>query len=428
MTPLPEHDTFLTPARDPALERLSVVDLADLLLLAVVRRKATAVVIEPSGADASALRFELGSSLTTLATLEAAHADALAARFAILSGIAVGASGQQLGRLRVRVAGSSEVELLVAVRSTPSGLIGEVRRIVGPEEQAVTPETNPVEPEEVDGVLRAIGPYRILGELGRGGMGVVYRAEHRVLEKEVAIKLLNPGLAAVPEFAARFVLEARAACRARHPGIVDVTDFGWLRSGRAYLVMELVEGETLQAALRRGPMAPPRALAIAGQVAAALDAAAARGVVHRDLKPGNVFIDRDGNAKLGDFGVATILGSDFGDGRVVGTARYMAPEQAAGAGADIRSDLYALGCVMFEMLTGRPPFDGASVTDVMVMQAQATVPAMVGPDGPLPEAIAALVRRALAKRPEERFQAPAELVAAIERARRAGGWRQWLPG
>ncbi len=236
----PSDDTLLTPEREPALERLPVVDLADLLLLALIRRRASGVVVEPVEDDRAAVRFEVGGTLTSVASLPAALADALVARFAILARLPLGLGSEQIGRLRVRTA-TGEIELLVALRATARGLIGELRRIVGPTDTPL-PATESSADETVQ-----IGPYRLAGELGRGGMGVVYRAEHVVLEKVVALKLLNPGLARVPEFAARFVLEARAACRARHPGIVDVTDFGWTKSGRAYLVMELVEGQTLQA-------------------------------------------------------------------------------------------------------------------------------------------------------------------------------------
>ncbi len=165
---------------------------------------------------------------------------------------------------------------------------------------------------------------------------------------------------------------------------------------------------------------------IAAQLARALEAAAARGVVHRDLKPANVFIGKTGHAKLGDFGVATILGSDPMDAKIVGTARYMAPEQASGAPADARSDIYALGCVLFEMLTGRPPYDGSVVTELLQKQATAAIPPVVGPDGPLPDRLAAIVRRALAKRPEERYQTPGELATDLEAVGMRGGWRQWL--
>jgi serine/threonine-protein kinase len=419
-----DDDTLLSPERDTSLDTISVVEWADLLLLALVRRSATGAFVEPDTRDSSVIRFELAAAMATAATLTRAMGDALCARLAILAGLPVGTRTEQIGRLRVRGADAAEVELLVAIRSAPGGLIAELRRVVGVEGEAAAGSST--SEEEVGGVLRAVGPYRILGELGRGGMGIVYRAEHTVLEKQVAIKLLDRGLASVPEFAARFVLEARAACRARHPGIVDVTDFGWLKSGRAYLVMELVDGETLQTVLRRGPVPVGRAVRLATQVARALSAAAARGIVHRDLKPANIFIAKDGTAKLGDFGVATIQGQEA-EARIVGTARYMSPEQAAGETTDTRSDLYSLGCVLFEMLTGRPPFDGPAFTDILQKQATAPVPALVSPEGPVPELLEGIVRRAMAKRPEDRFQTADEVALELERVGQRSDWRQWLP-
>ncbi|HRI50920.1 MAG TPA: protein kinase [Pseudomonadota bacterium] len=273
------------------LAQLPVCDIVDLLLLALVRHKASAVTIEPAG-NGHAIRYERGTSTVTLETLTPERGDAVVMRLAIVFGIAVGSSEEQIGRLRIRgrrrgsdpdLPAPPATEILVAIRPTASGLSAELHRFAGPEDQVPGGELVPVASDSGPEDNRRIGPYRISTELGRGSMGIVYRAEHLVLQKAVAIKILHPGMAGDPEAAARFIMEARAACRARHPGIVDVTDFGRLPGGRAFLVMELVEGPTLEVVLQSGPLAPARAIRIAAAVAEALRAASAHCVVHREL-------------------------------------------------------------------------------------------------------------------------------------------------
>ncbi|HRI19213.1 MAG TPA: serine/threonine-protein kinase [Burkholderiaceae bacterium] len=427
------------------LAQLPVCDIVDLLLLALVRHKASAVTIEPAG-NGHAIRYERGTSTVTLETLTPERGDAVVMRLAIVFGIAVGSSEEQIGRLRIRgrrrgsdpdLPAPPATEILVAIRPTASGLSAELHRFAGPEDQVPGGELVPVASDSGPEDNRRIGPYRISTELGRGSMGIVYRAEHLVLQKAVAIKILHPGMAGDPEAAARFIMEARAACRARHPGIVDVTDFGRLPGGRAFLVMELVEGPTLEVVLQSGPLAPARAIRIAAAVAEALRAASAHCVVHRDLKPANIFIGHEDHVKIGDFGVAKVLegriaasdNSVSSDG-IIGTAWYMSPEQARGVDSDFRSDLYSLGCVLFEMLTGAVPFDGKTLGEVLEQQISAPTPPLRGPGGPFPAVIERVVLRAMAKRPEERYQSADELLKDLERASRAvsrSDWRRWLP-
>jgi Tol biopolymer transport system component/predicted Ser/Thr protein kinase len=225
-----------------------------------------------------------------------------------------------------------------------------------------------------------LGPYEVEASLGAGGMGEVYRARDTRLGRAVAVKVLAARLSAVPGQRERFVREARAISSIEHPNICPLYDVG--TSGDVdFIVMQYVEGETLADRLARGPLTPEQALAIARQIAAGLEAAHAKGVVHRDLKPANVQLARDGQVKLLDFGLARILdegGAPFPldtaapthaapslDGRVVGTAPYMSPEQARGEPVDARTDVWSFGCVVYEMLAGRRAFAGHSLPDVM---------------------------------------------------------------
>jgi serine/threonine-protein kinase len=267
----------------------------------------------------------------------------------------------------------------------------------------------------------AIGPYRIVKKIGEGGMGAVFMAEHTLLGRAAAIKVLLPSLSSQREVVDRFFNEARATTAVKDPGIVQVFDFGFHADGSAYIVMELLEGESLDARIHRGTLAVADALRITRQVAGSLAAAHARGIVHRDLKPDNLFMVRDAEAQSGerpkilDFGIAKLTG-DTSDrmrtrtGMVMGTPVYMSPEQCRGAGTvDHRSDIYSLGCVLYHLLTGHPPFDLEGVGEII--SAHLREPAK--PPG-VTAAIDALVLRCLEKAPEQRFQSMTELQAACE--------------
>jgi len=273
---------------------------------------------------------------------------------------------------------------------------------------------------------RMLGSYRIVTELGAGGMGTVWYAEHVRIGRRVAIKVLRPELSVDPEPVGRFVREARAVNAIRHPNIVDITDFGD-EAGLVYLVMELLEGETLGARLDRDErIALAPTLTMVKQIALALSAAHERGVVHRDLKPENIFLcahaDYPDRVKVLDFGIAKLAGPGiFGrgtrPGMVLGTPTYMSPEQCLGdAEIDARSDQYALGVVTYEMLTGLPPFESDSFGRLVVMHSTED-PAPLQKHAPeLPAALDAVVRRALAKRPEDRFEDVRAFAAALEEA------------
>jgi serine/threonine protein kinase len=270
-----------------------------------------------------------------------------------------------------------------------------------------------------------IGQYRILKKLGAGGMGTVYLGEHILLRRRAAIKTLLPTLSQHAEIVERFFTEARATSAISDPGVVQIFDFGYHVDGTAYIVMELLEGEALAARIERlGRLRPSDALRIARQVASSLAAAHDCGILHRDLKPENIFLIHDPEAQAGertkilDFGICKLGGEDVAganDDAMIGTPVYMSPEQCRGiSNADARSDIYALGCVLFDMLTGRPPFEGNATAEYIAahMSEEAPAPSAFVPD--LPPIVDPLLARLLAKDPEERFQTMGDLVAAIE--------------
>jgi serine/threonine-protein kinase len=220
------------------------------------------------------------------------------------------------------------------------------------------------------------GRYELHRRIGRGGMAEVYLARDRLLDRPVAIKILFPEFAADPSFVARFRREAQAAANLNHPNIVGVYDWGKER-GTYYIVMEYVDGRTVSEIIRTdGPLDPKQAAGIAADVAAGLGFAHRKGVVHRDIKPGNILITGTGEVKVADFGIARAMTATTDDdltqvGSVMGTATYFSPEQAQGKPVDPRSDLYSLGVVLYEMLVGQPPFSG----DQPVATAPAAPPA-----------------------------------------------------
>jgi tRNA A-37 threonylcarbamoyl transferase component Bud32 len=269
--------------------------------------------------------------------------------------------------------------------------------------------------------------YAVLRRLGGGGMGAVYRARHTVLAQDVALKLLHPRLAAEPDVIERFVREARTAAALRDPRIVQVFDSGTTPDGTAFLAMELLQGESLEALVdREAPMPTARAVAFMAEVLDVLALAHDRGVVHRDLKPANVFVLRDAagreSVKLLDFGISKTVGVVEGvsltqTGTLLGTPVYMAPEQATSArGIDRRADLYAAGVMLYEMLSGRLPHTGHSATEILVrLMTEAPTPlAEVAPT--VPPALCAVVAHAMARDPAERFDDARTMAASLREA------------
>jgi len=255
-----------------------------------------------------------------------------------------------------------------------------------------------------------VGEYAILGPLGAGGMGRVYSAEHPVIAKKAAIKVLHPELSVNKEAVDRFVQEARSVNQIGHPNIVDIFSFGTLPDGRNYFVMEWLRGESLRDRVERQRMPVPDVLAILETITLPLEAAHEQGIVHRDLKPDNVFLvdikDDRPQVKLLDFGIAKLMGTQgmqrTQTGNMLGTPGYMSPEQARGENVDYRTDIYALGAVAFELLTGELPFVASNAADMIahhLLQPPRSAHAL---DPTVPPELDALVVRMLAKAPHER--------------------------
>jgi eukaryotic-like serine/threonine-protein kinase len=278
-----------------------------------------------------------------------------------------------------------------------------------------------------------LGQYRILDQIGQGGMGRVFKADHRTLGRLVALKVLAPGLLKTERVQQLFRREVRAAARLLHPNIVTAFDAGQ-EGARAYLVMEFVEGPNLDQLVRaRGPLPVGLACDYVRQIAQGLQYAHLRGMVHRDIKPANILVQPDehltdgpGTAKLTDFGLARLQESsgksdaELGTvltkpNTVMGTPDYIAPEQARSLHkADIRSDLYSLGCTFYYLLTGQVPFPGGHSLEKLVRHASEEIPSVELMRPGVPEPVAVIIRRLMDKDPEKRFQTPAELALALE--------------
>lgn len=268
------------------------------------------------------------------------------------------------------------------------------------------------------------GKYKVERLLGRGGMGEVYAGTHLRLERAVAIKILHGDLNDNASFVARFAREARTAAKLEHPNAVHVYDFGSLEDGSTYLVMEFIEGVTLREVLRaNGTLNPGIAIDLIRQAAGAVGAAHARGIVHRDLKPENMMVRQDETGRLVlkvvDFGLAKILENSTSQltnkSELMGTPKYMAPEQFQATTVDGRADVYALGCVLFELLAGRTPFEGTFI-EIVGKHVYADVPMVADFGIELPEAIESVIRRALAKDPEQRLATAGDFVRELDAA------------
>ncbi|MCX5747210.1 MAG: serine/threonine-protein kinase [Proteobacteria bacterium] len=280
-----------------------------------------------------------------------------------------------------------------------------------------------------------VGPYRILDLLSAGGMGTVYRAEHTLLGRVAAVKVLHPEMCANKDIVNRFFNEAKATTAIKHPGIVEIFDFGYMPSGHAFLVMEFLEGMPMSHRIRqRGPIPEGEAALILRGVCSALAAAHNKGIVHRDLKPDNIFVIPDSDSPLGerckllDFGIAKLTdvglaGSATKTGAVMGTPTYMSPEQCRGTGnVDHRADLYSIGCIFYQLLTGRPPFTHEGAGELigahlfMVPESPAVYMPSISPE------TTALVMSLLDKNPDRRPQTARDLVTALTLIAHRHGW------
>ncbi len=266
-----------------------------------------------------------------------------------------------------------------------------------------------------------VGDYELLGLIGVGGFARVYRARHRVLRTEVAIKIISRALALDEEASERFVREARAASRILHPSVVRVLGFGTLADGRAFQIMELVEGCSLDEHLAEHDVTVEEALSILGVIANALHAAHAVHIIHRDLKPANVLMGPQGEPRLADFGIAKALEADEDPrmtrtGVTLGTPTYMSPEQALGRSVGVASDIYSFGVVAFELLTGTVPFEGESPFETMLMHVQRDPPRVSERKPAVGTRFDAAIAALLAKHPEDR---PTSIESAVATLRDA---------
>jgi len=291
-----------------------------------------------------------------------------------------------------------------------------------------TASTPPAEPATLVGQTIG-GRYRIERLLGEGGMGAVYEAEHTLMHKRVAVKVLHAEMSLMSEVVTRFEREAMAAAHIEHPNVATATDFGKLDDGSFFLVLEFVEGQSLREAIRKGPFVASRAVRVARQIASALSRAHGLGIVHRDLKPENVMlVARDGDedfVKVLDFGIAKVPVGDIapksaaGDkaltqvGMIYGTPEYMPPEQALGQDVDRRADLYSLGVILYEMLASKRPFDDESKVKLLGMHITAPVPPLPA-ELQVPADLEALIVKLLAKDPKDRLQEAREAIEAFD--------------
>src|SRR5262245_24666178 len=274
---------------------------------------------------------------------------------------------------------------------------------------------------------KQLGPYEILSPLGAGGMGEVWRARDTRLDREVAIKVLPADFARDADRLKRFEQEARATSALNHPNILTVHDIGNYE-GSPYLVSELLEGDVLRAQLNDGPLPTRKAVEYAQQIAAGLAAAHEKGIVHRDLKPENLFVTTDGRVKILDFGLAKLKPTQVGavdtdaptqkkitdPGTVLGTVGYMAPEQVRGQEADHRADIFGLGVILYEMLSGRRTFSGESAVEVMNAILKEEPPELGETNKQINPQLEKIVRRCLEKKSERRFQSASDLGFALE--------------
>jgi len=267
-------------------------------------------------------------------------------------------------------------------------------------------EPKPQAPFSIKELSGRIGKYDIIKPLGKGAMGMVYLAHDTILERDVALKVMVAQIADDPELNERFRREAKAVAKMTHPNVVNVFDLGNHTDGSPYIAMELLKGQDLQKAMRQTPpMSLDHQVSVIIQVLAGLAHAHQAGIVHRDIKPANVFLNQDGTVKIMDFGVARLTTASMtGTGNIVGTADYMSPEQVKGAKVDGRSDLFSVGCMLFELLAGRRPFHAENLMAIFYKITHEEANFSLVPSGPGYDALMPILQKALAKNLEERYQ------------------------
>ena len=402
--------------------------LADVVLGAAIRAAADSVFIEPkpNHDDAYTITFERAQQILTTIAIDALTGAATIARLAFIANLDLAASTSSSAVAKVR-SGDREADVVITLR--PGTELRAELMVLPRAHRGSAPIVAPAELGE------AIGNYRILERLGEGGMGTVYRVEHAILSRPYALKVLRSRVFdRDPTAGPRFLREARAASRVRHPNIGDVFDFGHLPDGRPYFVMELLEGSSLADRLLHGAMEVGDVVAIARQLGAALSAVHDHGVVHADVTPSNALVVSDDpvHVKLIDFGLAAIVDEAFFENDtdfVLGTPAYISPEQLRGLPATDRSDQYGLGAVLFELLSGQPPYVNPDLRALCMMHIEAPIPVVTSPHGPLPAKLAEVITTCLQKSPQQRFPGMRAMLAAldeIERVTDRRGWRRWL--
>ena len=404
--------------------------LADVVLAAAVRAQAETVYLEPSssGDEIYTFTFERARQTITTISVDALAGAATIARLAYIANLDLAGTSQSSAVTKVR-SGDREADVVITIRPG-TGLRAEL--VVMPQRGA---RARTAPPTAIGTIGDVVGNYRIVEPLGEGGMGTVYRVEHVALGRSYALKVLRSRVFEKdPTAGQRFLREARAAARVRHENIGDVFDFGHIADGRPYFVMELLEGESLADRIARGALEPADVVTIARQMAAALATVHDHGVVHADVTPSNALIIGDDplTVKLIDFGLAAIAGEAFAEQEsdfVLGTPSYISPEQLRGLPATERSDQYGLGCVLYELIRGKPPYVHKELRELCMMHIQAPIPIVESPFGPLPPKLADVVTTCLQKSPQQRFPSMRAMLASldeIDKMTRQRGWRKWL--
>jgi tRNA A-37 threonylcarbamoyl transferase component Bud32 len=450
-------------ASETSRSEVSPAALADLMIAALLTPGGGVVALDPDG-ESAIVTLRRGNATTAEMNVAGDVAAGVVGRLARMSGLdplqeRSSLAGSRAARLAVKV-GPDSAEVLVTLRATALGMSAELRLLTRggrPVEQRSVAQLKRCTACgayqstmrrrcEVDGGgLRelsdearlggTIGPYVLRFLLGEGAMGQVFAAEHALIERSVAIKVLRASMSTEPAIASQFLFEARATSRLRHPNVVEVTDYGVLASGTPFIVMERLVGAPLERRLSSGrALEAPFALRLARAIALGLCAAHDGGVIHNDLKPSNV-IELAGSSeeapriKLIDFGAATTTGSNYEE-MVVGTAAYMAPERICGEASDARSDVYSLGAMIHRMLSGNLPFDATESAAMFLAHMNQTPKPVESPSGALPSRVVRLVSRALAKKRSERYQSMKQMIVDIDDALGRSStidWRKWLP-
>lgn len=390
--------TFISSLYSKGTESYSSENIAfaisDALIILAVYNKTTFIAIDPTE-KGYAITCMFGTSKLDMEEISPSIGNIVISRIINLAGLNL-LKNDQLGKLKVKVQNNS-TELLIAVRKFDEGFHLEIQRIFG-----INDINNQL---PLISQYGTIGQYKIKEEIGKGGMGIVFCAEHEPLQRKVAIKILHSTYAFRSDTCFRFLREARAASKIKHPGIVQVIDFGSFPDGRPFLVMEYVDAPTLRKIISKGKINPSYACNIAILICSALIAAHKNNIIHRDLKPENIFVLNDGEQiKIGDFGSSKVIDNKFlqntPDSLILGTPLYMAPEYAKGMETDVRTDIYSVGCILYEMLTGNVPFVGKTIIQTINKHINDPIPSDINLYPQFEDA----VKKMMEKSPDNRYQ------------------------